>query len=93
MAAPVQRYSDPRLYGVTFTKPLNKSYEWISARVIEALRQEGLEAVRMSRPMRTSAVDQLRALGVDDHDIACPHGDDVGCCAKCSPTTESEDVV
>ena len=31
MAAPVQRYSDPRLYGVTFTKPLNKSYEWIRA--------------------------------------------------------------
>ena len=28
-AAPIQRYSDPRLYGVTLTKPFNGSYQWI----------------------------------------------------------------
>jgi hypothetical protein len=29
MAAPIQRYGDPRLYGTTFVKPLDKSYQWI----------------------------------------------------------------
>ncbi len=29
MAAPIQRYSDPRLYGITLTKPFNQSYQWI----------------------------------------------------------------
>jgi hypothetical protein len=28
-AAPIQRYSDPRLYGTTLVKPFGKSYEWI----------------------------------------------------------------
>jgi hypothetical protein len=29
MAAPIQRYSDPRLYGTTLVKPFNASYQWI----------------------------------------------------------------
>lgn len=29
MAAPIQRYSDPRLYGTTLVKPCNVSYQWI----------------------------------------------------------------
>lgn len=29
MAAPIQRYSDPRLYGTTLVKPFDKSYQWI----------------------------------------------------------------
>ncbi len=29
MPAPIQRYSDPRLYGVTLVKPFDASYEWI----------------------------------------------------------------
>lgn len=29
MAAPIQRYSDPRLYGSSFVKPFNASYQWI----------------------------------------------------------------
>jgi hypothetical protein len=29
MAAPIQRYSDPRLYGSTLVRPYNASYQWI----------------------------------------------------------------
>ena len=29
MPAPIQRYSDPRLYGITLVNPFNKSYQWI----------------------------------------------------------------
>lgn len=29
MAAPIQRYNDPRLYGTTLVKPFNESYQWI----------------------------------------------------------------
>ena len=29
MPAPIQRYSDPRLYGTTLVKPFDKSYQWI----------------------------------------------------------------
>ncbi|MGK5594681.1 MAG: hypothetical protein ACSNEK_04905 [Parachlamydiaceae bacterium] len=28
MAAPIQRYSDPRLYGTILVKPFNQSYQW-----------------------------------------------------------------
>lgn len=30
MAAPIQRYSDPRLYGIILVTPFEQSYEWIS---------------------------------------------------------------
>lgn len=29
MAAPIQRYSDPRLFGITLVKPFNTAYQWI----------------------------------------------------------------
>lgn len=29
VGAPIQRYSDPRLYGATLAKPWNQSYQWI----------------------------------------------------------------
>lgn len=29
MPASIQRYSDPRLYGITLVKPFDKSYQWI----------------------------------------------------------------